>query len=97
MAGLDNIFLHVTKQCNLRCKYCYFSADHAEPGEMTAMEYRRVWPDVVAARPKKIIFTGGEPLLRADLLTLLFDLSRSHAAPSGCAPWVKCGDCPEQA
>jgi MoaA/NifB/PqqE/SkfB family radical SAM enzyme len=71
---LQTVFLHVTKACNLHCSYCYFSAHKPLPDEMTAGEFRRFWPQLVALRPRKIVFTGGEPLLRPDLLELLGDL-----------------------
>jgi MoaA/NifB/PqqE/SkfB family radical SAM enzyme len=66
--------LHVTKACNLRCKYCYFSASQPLPAEMTRAELARVWPDVVALAPEKVVFTGGEPLTRPDIVDLLADL-----------------------
>ncbi len=69
--ALRNVFLHVTKACNLRCSYCYFSASQPLPDEMTTEEFARLWPEMVALRPQKVIFTGGEPLLRADILELL--------------------------
>lgn len=68
---LRNVFLHVTKACNMRCTYCYFSASEPLPGELTAQELARSWPELVMLRPEKVIFTGGEPLLRPDLLELL--------------------------
>ncbi len=74
---LKNVFLHVTKACNLRCTYCYFSASQPLPDEMTTAEFTRLWPEMVALRPQKVVFTGGEPLLRADILELLGGL---HAA-----------------
>jgi len=69
--SLQNVFLHVTKACNLRCAYCYFSASQPLPDEMTTEEFARLWPEMVALRPQKVVFTGGEPLLRADILELL--------------------------
>lgn len=72
--ALKNVFLHVTKACNLRCDYCYFSASKPLPGEMAASELGRVWPELVAVRPHKVVFTGGEPLLREDILELLAGL-----------------------
>ncbi len=69
--ALRNVFLHVTKACNLRCAYCYFSASQPLPDEMTTAEFARLWPEMVALRPQKVVFTGGEPLLRADILELL--------------------------
>lgn len=69
--SLKNIFLHVTKACNLRCVYCYFSAREPLPDEMTAAEFASLWADFVVVSPEKVVFTGGEPLLRSDILDLL--------------------------
>lgn len=72
--ALRNVFLHVTAACNLRCEYCYFSASRPLPDEMSAAELAHVWPELVAVRPQKVVFTGGEPLLRGDILELLAGL-----------------------
>ena len=74
---LQNIFFHVTKACNLRCKYCYFSATKPLPDEMAAEEFTLLWPEIVNIRPQKVIFTGGEPLLRPDILNLLHGLKNA--------------------
>ena len=74
---IESIFLHVTKQCNLHCSYCYFSASRPLPNELTTEEFSRLWPDIVEVCPQKVVFTGGEPLLRPDLFDLLEGL-RSH-------------------
>lgn len=78
--ALRGIFLHVTKACNLRCTYCYFSASKPLPDEMTSSEFRALWPDIVALAPAKVIFTGGEPLLRPDILDLLRGLRDADPA-----------------
>jgi MoaA/NifB/PqqE/SkfB family radical SAM enzyme len=69
--SLQNVFLHVTKACNLYCSYCYFSARHAMPDEMGTAELSRLWPEMATLRPEKVVFTGGEPLLRKDIAELL--------------------------
>lgn len=69
--ALQNVFLHVTKACNLRCSYCYSSARRALPDELTTDELKALWPGMVRLRPAKVVFTGGEPLLRPDLVDLL--------------------------
>ncbi len=71
VVALKNVFLHVTKACNLRCAYCYFSASQPLPYEMTTAELTHLWLEMVALRPEKVVFTGGEPLLRSDILELL--------------------------
>ena len=65
---LTSIYLHVTKECNLHCCYCYFSATRPLPDEMTTEEFSQLWPDMVALRPQKVVLTGGEPLLRMDIM-----------------------------
>src|SRR5262245_35114153 len=74
---LRNVFLHVTKACNLYCNYCYFSASRPLPDEMMADDCSRLWPEMVAVRPQKVVFTGGEPLLRSDILDLLRGLKQA--------------------
>lgn len=74
---IKNIFLHVTKACNLRCTYCYFSANKPLPNEMVTTEFTHMWKDIVAIRPEKVVFTGGEPLLRPDILDLLQGLKEA--------------------
>jgi len=71
---IRKVFLHVTKACNLRCDYCYFSAEKAAADELGTQDYARLWPQLVALGPEKVVLTGGEPLLRPDLLGLLRDL-----------------------
>lgn len=71
--SVGNIFLHVTKACNLSCKYCYISAGEALEDELTLFDYARIIPELVALQPPKIVFTGGEPLLHPHILKLLRD------------------------
>ena len=72
---LQNVFLHVTRACNCHCSYCYISAGAAMPDEMTALEFSSLLPEILALRPRKVVVTGGEPLLRDDILPLFSDLS----------------------
>jgi len=72
--ALRSVFLHMTKACNLLCSYCYFAASKPLPNEMSTEDYSALWPVLVALCPQKIIFTGGEPLLRPDILDLLYGL-----------------------
>lgn len=76
---IKTIFLHVTKACNLRCVYCYFSANRPLPDEMATNEFGRLWGGIVSIRPRKVVFTGGEPLLRPDLFELLRGLREADA------------------
>lgn len=72
-------FLHITKACNLRCRHCYFAAGTTLPNELSTEEIARLWPAMVTLRPGKVVFTGGEPLLRLDTLDLLRGLRDADA------------------
>lgn len=67
---LKNIYLHLTKVCNLNCTYCYFSAGKPMKEELSFYKITNLFKDISLLEPKKIVFTGGEPLLRKDLFNL---------------------------
>ena len=68
--SLDPVYLHVTKRCNLDCVYCYFSAGEPMEEELSTDEILSVLRDVNLLNPRRVVFTGGEPLLRRDILKL---------------------------
>lgn len=68
---LDTVYLHVTKACNLQCIYCYFSAGKPMGKELATEEMVLVLQDIRLLRPKRVVFTGGEPLLRRDIIELV--------------------------
>lgn len=68
---MKNVFLHITRECNLRCTYCYSSSGIPMRNELSSQELARLWGEIAALQPEKVIFTGGEPLSRPDLVDLL--------------------------
>jgi len=61
-----------TRRCNLRCIHCYSSSDnHAAPNELTGDEARKMITDIAAFECPVLLFSGGEPLLRPDILELV--------------------------
>ena len=69
--SIKNIYIHITKLCNLNCKYCYFNAGKAMKKELHFNELLSLFKEIILIRPKKVIFTGGEPLLRKDIFNLI--------------------------
>lgn len=67
----DTIYFHVTKACNLHCAYCYFSAGESMDKELSTEEALSVLESAYLLNPRRIVFTGGEPLLRRDILKLV--------------------------
>ncbi len=70
--------LEVTSACNLRCIHCHASEDEgkkpAAPAapDLTNAEIKRVMDELARVREfRMLVFTGGEPLMRPDLLDLL--------------------------
>lgn len=63
-----------TKACNLRCRHCYASANGdcgAAAGELTGDEARRMIDDLAAFGCPVLLFSGGEPCVRPDLVDLM--------------------------
>ncbi len=62
---------NITQRCNLACAHCYLDAtDRAASGELTTDEARVFIDDVAAMDSPVLLFSGGEPLMRPDLMEL---------------------------
>jgi len=62
---------NMTRRCNLKCIHCYSnSADMDYPDELTTEEGKNLIDDLAAFGAPVILFSGGEPLIRSDLLEL---------------------------
>jgi len=63
---------NVTKRCNLRCVHCYASADPSpHPDELTTEEGMALLEDLAQFGCPVVLFSGGEPLMRPDILDLI--------------------------
>jgi len=61
----------LTKACNLVCKHCRAEAiDKPLPEELTTEEGKNILDNIASFSRPIIILTGGEPLLREDILNL---------------------------
>jgi uncharacterized protein len=83
--GYVNAYLHVTYACNLACSHCYAAAGAARVSEsMLPGEVERLVQDAAQAGFRKVVVTGGEPLVhpqRGELLAVLAEL-RSEIKPA---------------
>lgn len=65
------VIWNLVRRCNLTCQHCYsISCDKDFPGELTTAEACRVMDDLKAFGVPVLILSGGEPLLRPDILEL---------------------------
>jgi 12,18-didecarboxysiroheme deacetylase len=62
---------NVGQRCNLKCVHCYsHSQNQSYSGELSTEEGRALIEDLARFGSPVILFSGGEPLLRPDLLAL---------------------------
>lgn len=66
---IDGVLLSVTGRCNMRCRHCYMGAPEGQ-GELPLETMRRILDALCEAGAMQISLTGGEPLMRADLMEL---------------------------
>src|SRR3972149_5713671 len=63
---------NVGQRCNLKCIHCYSqSRDIEYPCELTTKEAKAMLDDIADYGSPVILFSGGEPLMRTDLLELI--------------------------
>ncbi|MEX2190874.1 MAG: radical SAM protein [Bacteroidota bacterium] len=62
--SLPIVILYVTAGCNLRCITCSYR--DPLPNELTLDEYRQIFRQLKLLGLQRIVYSGGEPLLRRD-------------------------------
>ncbi len=72
---------NTTNRCNLTCPHCYRDAGNESEGELSFEEAKKMLDGIAAAGFKIMIFSGGEPLMREDIFSLI-----SYAASLGLRP-----------
>jgi len=73
-----------TRTCNLKCIHCYSSSESKKyEGELSTEEALRFIENLAEFKAPVLLFSGGEPLLRGDLLTLA-----SYARSKGIRPTI---------
>jgi len=75
------IVWNVCRHCNMSCPHCYAAAGpSASSRDLSREEALGVLEQLARAGVRHVIFSGGEPLLRSDLLELV---ARAHALGLG--------------
>lgn len=65
------VYLDLTRACNLSCLHCYADAGKPREDELTLSELQGVASQMASLGVPELIVSGGEPLLRPDLLPFL--------------------------
>ncbi|MGC8658879.1 MAG: 12,18-didecarboxysiroheme deacetylase [Desulfomonilaceae bacterium] len=70
---------NVTRRCNLKCIHCYSHSENKNySNELTTEQGMRLIDDLASFGSPVVLFSGGEPLIRPDILKLI-----RHATSSG--------------
>lgn len=67
----NGIWLKVTNRCNLKCEYCYANSGAFDAKSEISIEEIEDLLSNMSEPIRKIIITGGEPLLRNDILDII--------------------------
>ncbi|MDD3856505.1 MAG: GTP 3',8-cyclase MoaA [Methanoculleus sp.] len=68
---VTNLRISLTQRCNLRCIYCHAEGEVNPEEQMSAEDIAELMRVGVQFGVKSIKFTGGEPLLRRDLVDII--------------------------
>ncbi len=69
----------ITEKCDLRCKLCFADSGKPLDNELTTQEVKAIIDNIADSGTKAIVFGGGEPLVREDLLEIISYTSRYMA------------------
>ena len=75
--GITHAYVHVTQRCNLRCKGCY-SLDAARNAvdDPLLCDVKQALSKLAATGVSRVVISGGEPFMRADLPEILAHAKR---------------------
>ena len=68
---VTNIRISLTPACNLNCIYCHSEGEESSRYRMSAEEIAEILKVAAEFSIRSVKFTGGEPLLRSDLLEII--------------------------
>jgi MoaA/NifB/PqqE/SkfB family radical SAM enzyme len=69
--GLRLVGIDLTECCQCRCVHCYDAKAHSKRASLSAGEVRSILDQAAAMHATEISFSGGEPLLHPDLVSLV--------------------------
>ncbi len=73
--SITDLRVSITDRCNYRCVYCRSGEDGIPFSELPMSDYVRIIRVFVSLGIEKIRITGGEPLLRKELLSMVGELA----------------------
>src|SRR5271168_29714 len=72
---ITDLRVSITDRCNYRCVYCRSGEDEIPFSELPMEDYLRIVRVFVSLGIEKVRITGGEPLLRKEILPMVAELA----------------------
>jgi cyclic pyranopterin phosphate synthase len=72
---ITDLRVSITDRCNYKCVYCRTGSEGAQFAELEMQDYLRMIRVFVSLGIEKVRLTGGEPLLRKDIISLVARLA----------------------
>jgi GTP 3',8-cyclase len=80
---ITDLRVSITDRCNYKCVYCRTGSEGAQFAELAMQDYLRMIRVFVNLGIEKVRLTGGEPLLRKDIISLVARLAELRTNSTG--------------
>jgi cyclic pyranopterin phosphate synthase len=80
---ITDLRVSITDRCNYKCVYCRTGSEGAQFAELGMQDYLRMIRVFVSLGIEKVRLTGGEPLLRKDIISLVTRLAELRTNSTG--------------
>jgi GTP 3',8-cyclase len=81
--SITDLRVSITDRCNYKCVYCRTGSQGAQFAELAMEDYLRIIRIFVSLGIQKVRLTGGEPLLRKDIVPLVERLAELRTNSAG--------------
>jgi MoaA/NifB/PqqE/SkfB family radical SAM enzyme/SAM-dependent methyltransferase len=78
LSHLDECWLHVTDNCNLRCTHCLFSCSPEETTTLSLADIKKSVDETHALGARIFYLTGGEPFVHKEIGEILSHILKVH-------------------
>ncbi len=72
---VKSLRISLTQRCNFNCFFCHHEGEHGSGAELTVDEVVRIVKLVAGQGVRKVKLTGGEPLVREDIVEIVQKIS----------------------
>jgi radical SAM protein with 4Fe4S-binding SPASM domain len=81
------LFWEITRACALACRHCRATAfKKPDPAQLDHEESTRLLDEIARLSPRMLVLTGGDPMMRSDLLELIRYASESLGIHTSLSP-----------